>query len=394
MDKLKVLFVNGNLNVGGVEMALVNLLNSLDFDRYSVDLLLLQSGDDYIDEIPESVNVIKMDLDSAQGSLFGAIIKSVKMRNWFGVSYRLLNICAKYTTVKAFRYLKLGHHLKKRYDVAVSFRPGFCADLVNNAIYASKKICWWHHGSMDVNIGLPVLRRQLLQFDKVVAVSNGVREMLGDYFPQLKSRICVIPNIVDESRIRQKAKEFLPYPDEDLSRENRIVTVSRLSSEKNVIAVAEVAKILKAEGLKFKWYVIGDGACRSTIETKILEYGLDSEVILAGQQSNPYPWIKGADFLVHVSPVESFGLVIIEAMVLKTMTIAVESIGAKELINQNNGILVKNDAVAIANTVVNVINRKYETTDLINKAYSDIQKYSFKKISNIFNDLCDANAYY
>lgn len=394
MDKLKVLFVNGNLNVGGVEMALVNLLNSLDFDRYSVDLLLLQSGDDYIDEIPKSVNVIKRNLDSAQGPLFGAIVKNVKMRNWFGISYRLLNICAKYTTVKAFRFLKLGHHLEKRYDVAVSFRPGFCAELVNNAICASKKICWWHHGSMDVNIELSVLRSQLLQFDKVVAVSDGIREMLGDFSSQLKQKICVIPNIVDESRIRQKAKEFLPYPDEAVLGESRIVTVSRLSPEKNVVAVTEVAKILKARGFKFKWYVIGEGVCRSTIEARILEYGLASEVILAGHQANPYPWIKGADIMVHVSPVESFGLVIIEAMVLKTLTIAVESIGAKELINQNNGILVKNDAVAIANTMVDVINRKYEMTDLINIAYSNIEKYSFKKISDIFNDLCYAKAYF
>lgn len=376
MDKLKVLFVNGNLNVGGVEMALVNLLNSLDFDRYSVDLLLLQSGYDYIDEIPESVNVIKRNLDSAQGSLFGAVVKSVRVHNWFGLSYRLLNICAKYTTVKAFRFLKLGHHLKKRYDVAVAFRPGFCADLVNNAICASKKICWWHHGSMDVNIELSVLRSQLLQFDKVVAVSNGVREMLGNFSSQLKQKICVIPNIVDESRIRQKAKEFLPYPDEAVSCESRIVTVSRLSPEKNVVAVTEVAKILKTKGFKFKWYVIGDGGCRSTIETKILEYGLASEVILVGHQANPYPWIKGADIMVHVSPVESFGLVILESMVLGIPCIAVESIGAKELINnKENGIITINNVYDIAENVSRTLNNNVLRDAIIANAISNVSIY-------------------
>lgn len=365
MDKLKVLFVNGHLNVGGVEMALVNLLNSIDFNRYSVDLLLLQSGNDYIDEIPESVNIIRRDLDSAQGSLFGAIVKNVRIRNWFGVSYRLLNVCAKYTTGKAFRFLRLDQDLKKRYDIAVAFRPGFCADLVNHVICASRKICWWHHGSMDVNIELPVLRRQLLQFDKVVAVSNGVREMLGDFSPQLKPRICVIPNIIDVSRIQQKAEEFLPYPDEDLSRETRIVTVSRLSSEKNVVAVTEVAKILKAEGLKFRWYVIGDGDCRSTIEAKILEYGLASDVILAGHQVNPYPWIKGADIMVHVSPVESFGIVILEAMALKTPCIAVDSIGVNSLIDGNNGICVPQDPLIVADSIIALLNDKVKYNSIL-----------------------------
>ena len=40
--KKKILFINGHLIVGGVERSLVDVLRHLDYDKYDVDLLLLE----------------------------------------------------------------------------------------------------------------------------------------------------------------------------------------------------------------------------------------------------------------------------------------------------------------------------------------------------------------
>ena len=74
--KKKLLFINGNLRTGGVEMALVNLLNCIDSSKYEVDLLLIQNGYDYESDLPEYVNCIKVNLDEAQGP-FGASVIAI-----------------------------------------------------------------------------------------------------------------------------------------------------------------------------------------------------------------------------------------------------------------------------------------------------------------------------
>ena len=45
--KTDILFVNGHLNVGGVERSLVDTLKHLDYNKCSVDLLLLEDADEY-----------------------------------------------------------------------------------------------------------------------------------------------------------------------------------------------------------------------------------------------------------------------------------------------------------------------------------------------------------
>ena len=392
MRKVRLLFVNGHLKVGGVEMALVNLLNSLNFDKYSVDLLLLQSGYDYEDEIPKYVNILKYNLDVAEGPFLKTLLRNIKERNWFCVRYRLLNVLSRCFSKKVLKYLLLERNLQKQYDIAVAFRPGICADITAYAIKAPKKLCWWHHGSLDINIPLTELKYQLEQFVRVIAVSEGVKTMLAEAFPSLALRLSVIPNIVDRYRILRKAGEYNPYDNRgnEVNNNIRIVSVSRLSPEKNVDAVVDVAKNLKERGFKFQWFIVGDGECASMIQARIFEYGLESTVYLAGQQINPFPWIKGADIMVHLSPVESFGLVLIEAMVLKTFVIAVESIGAKELINQQNGVMVENDIIAIANAIFSAISQNYKRESAINSAYSGVDRFYSDKVSRTFNNLIDS----
>ena len=46
MEKKKVLFINGHLNVGGVEKSLTDILRHMDYDQYEVDLLLLEDTGD------------------------------------------------------------------------------------------------------------------------------------------------------------------------------------------------------------------------------------------------------------------------------------------------------------------------------------------------------------
>lgn len=385
--KKSILFINGNLRVGGVEMALVNLLNCIDSSKYDVDLLLLQDGYDYELDLPEYVNCIKINLDEAQGPFVKSIIKNIKNRNWDCVNYRIINLLAQKISLKLFRLLSLSSLLKSRYDAVIAFRPGICADIALYKAVSDLKICWWHHGDTNIGTSLKTVDKQLSQFNKIVAVSNGVKEMLSEAFPNIKSKISVVPNIVDVDRICSKAKEYDSYKQYNSDRPFRIITVSRLSAEKNVIKAVEIADMLRRNGLRFKWHIVGDGNCRETIDTEIDKLNLGSYVMMEGNRSNPYPYIKGADLMVHLSPIESFGLVILEAMALGVPCIAVESIGAKELIDGHNGILVQNDSAVIADTICRIITDKMVKSEYAEIIDYKLRLFSGQSISTIFNIL-------
>ena len=386
--KQKLLFINGNLRVGGAEMVLVNILNCIDSSKYEVDLLLIQNGYDYESELPEYVNCIKVNLDEAQGAFGASVIKNIRNRNWDCVNYRIINLLAQKISLKLFRFLSLGSRLKSRYDAVIAFRPGFCADIALYCTVSDLKVCWWHHGDINAGFALNILNAQLSKFDKIVAVSEGVKTMLCNAFQHLTSKISVIPNIINIDKVRLKADEYHPYPQLGMGdRPVRLVTISRLYVEKNVIKAVYVADILRKKGFRFNWHIIGDGDCKREILDEIERYGLESYVILEGSQSNPYPWIKGADLMVHLSPVESFGLVILEAMALGVPCIAVESIGSRELINKHNGILTKNDSENIANSILFAIKNGDEMKYFAKNANCELNKFSSESIAQSFNSL-------
>ena len=52
----KILFINGQLNVGGIEKSLVDLLNWIDYSQYDINLLLLEGMGDYVESLPVMEN--------------------------------------------------------------------------------------------------------------------------------------------------------------------------------------------------------------------------------------------------------------------------------------------------------------------------------------------------
>ena len=102
---------------------------------------------------------------------------------------------------------------KKHYDCVIGFRSGFCTQLASFAVNADKKITWWHHG--EINVDLDSYTEVALKCDTVVAVSDYCKQMLIDKFPVLEDKIVVINNIVDDEAIKKKATEFDPCYDKD-----------------------------------------------------------------------------------------------------------------------------------------------------------------------------------
>jgi glycosyltransferase involved in cell wall biosynthesis len=124
---------------------------------------------------------------------------------------------------------------------------------------------------------------------------------------------------------------------------DKLVCVGRLCEDKGQILLVEAAGRLVKEGLKFEISLVGDGAIRGEIESRIRALGLESTILLKG-------WMDGAGVrneisrsraLVLPSFAEGLPVVIMEALALRRPVLSTFVAGIPELVQPGqNGWLV------------------------------------------------------
>ena len=386
--KKTILFVNGHLQVGGVEKALVDLLSWIDYDRFDVDLLLLEGDGVYIYLVPDQVRVLHKDLREIEGPFWRNLWGNMRGCKFGNVLFRIINSAAK-KDKKLLRLAKPLLPFRRHYDVAVSFRPGRYADIVAYSLNADLKICWWHHGSLPDSLRQRMELVSLFScFDKVVTVSDGCKDLLADSLGINSEKVAVISNIIDEERIEASAANDDPYGDDG---RYKIVTLCRFAPEKHLEEAVDAASILQ-DKLEFVWYLIGDGTEFGVVKDKIEKLSLGDRVILTGSVANPYPYLKHADLMVHPSHVESLCISVLEAMALEVPCVVVRSLGPVSFIRDGiNGVLVDDGADALVAGIMKV--QDIQPTDIAQMTSEGLrtvkERFSPKVIIKEFEELID-----
>lgn len=350
----KLLFINGHLNTGGVEKSLLDILKHLDYEKFEVDLLLLEELGDYASEIPEQVHVQLRCLKNTYGSVLSSLLRCIRQRDWFCFRMRLIFLMMKLFGQKNIRLARKLLTGNQHYDCVIGFRSGICTQIAAFAVNAGKRITWWHHGEINVE------RSSYLEVanacDQIAVVSEACRGMLADAFPTLEQKLTIVPNMLDIDSIRRKAEAFQPYAQADVL---HIVTLCRLSPEKRIENAIFAAQKLKAAGIAFLWHLVGGGSIDSDLRQRAEAAGVSDVFLFEGKQPNPYPYLKNADLFVHPSYVESQGLVVLEAMALGIPCVVTKSLGPCEFIEDGvNGILTEQSPESLADKVLEMLTNR------------------------------------
>ena len=347
-----ILFINGNLNAGGVERSLTDVLKHMDYSKYAVDLLLLEDTGDYASELPSEVHVLFRDIHHTYGSFVSSIRQCIAAHDWMCLRLRLLFLLQNFfgaCALKRAATVLLGKH---HYDCVIGFRPGICSDLAAYSVQADLKITWWHHG--EFNVDRAAYGDMCSRMDTVAVVSQSCKDMLQGQLPELADKLVCIPNMLDAEAIRQKTTSS-PYTGDAL----HIDSVGRLAPEKHFENIIPAAKVLLETGTDFTWHIVGEGPERSKLETLIAENDLKDHVILEGSKANPYPYMKYADLFVHPSYVESQGLTVLEAMALGIPCVVTKSLGPCEFIEDGiNGLLTEQSPESLTEKVLAILNEE------------------------------------
>ncbi|GGK60416.1 MULTISPECIES: glycosyltransferase [Flavobacteriaceae] len=312
----KILILNNDLNIGGIQKSLIDFLEYLVGQGHKIDLLLWQKGGVLKDCIPSAVHIMEQEYAATWGGITEEkkFLKKIKLLT----IYLKFNFYAKIIKKPWLFYPKIKEHYHKVVVYSENGYPRFYA--IDN-VSADKKYLWYHHGAYNYTGDSYNLNKEYYgRFNKIVTVSSANKKMLLEHFPEYSKKFFVVPNIINVKEVILKSKvNVLDFS--NIEGVLNFVTVSRFSKPKGIDLAIDIATELKKQGLKFKWYFLGDGDTFLEIKKTIEQRSLEKECILLGNKKNPYPYMKLADLYIQTSYVESQSITIYEALALKKIII-------------------------------------------------------------------------
>lgn len=264
-----------------------------------------------------------------------------------------------------------------------------CKPSINTVVFTnvSKKYIYWNHTDKDVmyaNNNLSFLKKInkvrltyiYKKYNLILSVVPEIAQSIGKAFNLSNSEELINP--INKQLIIQKSQS--ESPDFHKSNKLNICSVGRLSEEKRFDMLINAAS--KLDNSKYQLFILGEGEERENLQNLINQNKLENNVYLIGNKSNPYVDIKQCDLLVSSSGWESFGLTILEAMILKTPVLSTNTVGARFLLNKGKlGFLAGND-----NEFLGMLKELVDNPDKLNCHVDDAFDYAMQFDSVEYKD--------
>lgn len=321
---MKILVHIDSLYAGGAEKSLISFLSTLPNDKYEIDLMLLREGGLFSNMIPKHIRIVEAPLPYRCLGISPLNFKFYIKKNPILFLRKLYSLYR----LKFRKELSLDQTLwriwnsiinpfPKSYDVAISYLEGLTNYYVIDKVSAKRKIIWIHNEYSKLGYNKVFDYTFFEKADSIVTISELCRKNLINNFPSLESKIHVAENITNPDIVRSMSNEVIDDSFfECKSKDFKILSVGRLSPQKNYSLAIDAAKLLKDKGLNFKWYIIGVGPLKRELENKIRSLSLSNNVILLGLRSNPYSYMKRCDIIVQSSLFEGKSIALDEAKIL------------------------------------------------------------------------------
>lgn len=361
----KLLFAAYDMSVGGIETALLTLLNYLADKDYKITLVLERKQGIFLKDLNTKINVVEYKPASIRFLPIRKFINSIKR----------LKFIIKY---------------KNKFDFSASFATySKVASFTSRT--ASKNCALWGHADYfelfrqnknemkDFFEGI-----KYDEFKTIIFVSKKACKTFIDLFPHMKDKVIFCNNLVDYKKIRKLSEEIITQEKEGYT----FVNVGRHDEmQKKLTRIIDVAKILKKDNLDFKILFIGEGKDTEQYKTLVKEYELEENIKFLGVKKNPYPYIKLADTVILTSDYEGYPVVFLEALILNKPIITTNVADATEDINNKFGKVLEKDENDIYIAMKDFIINGYEIKEKFNP--KEYNSNITRKLESIFNNSID-----
>lgn len=230
--------------------------------------------------------------------------------------------------------------------------------------------------------------------DGIICPSEIVENLLQSY--QVKQELRVIPTGIDLTKFDRPEIQEQDLRDlrEKLgiaADETMLLSLSRISYEKNIQAVVKALPAVLAENPKVKLVIAGGGPYLSDIKELIADLHLEEAVILTGMipPSDTALYYKAADFFISASTSETQGLTYLESIASGTPIIAHGNPYLDNVINHKMFGTLYYHEYELADAIIDAIIQTpdMETSQLQEKLYEISAENFGKRVYEYYLDL-------
>ena len=358
-ERKELLFTGVNLNIGGIEKSLVNLVNKIDKDKYRVTIILEEKEGELLEKLDKSIVVKEFKVSNNRNKIFRKAVNLLRRCIYSIFNYHTYDFSCCYAT-----YSYSGNKIAR------------IASL-NNSIYIHSDYSYIYPDLEDFRRFFDT--RDIYDFKTIFFVSNEACRKFTKIYPGLKDRCLVFNNFIDVEKIESLSKEK--------------ISLTKPRGKTLFVFVGRLDDVSKKLGRAFKLvesidnvvlWVVGDGPSKDDYVKEVKKLKIEDRVAFVGSKINPYPYMKRADYLILTSNYEGFPVVYLEGLALKKKLITTIKVSDDMIkIGKNYGEVITFNEKKMIEKVKEILKSKEKRE--VSLDIEEIQDKRMKKLETIFD---------
>lgn len=357
-DKKDILFASYSMDIGGIEKALLTLVNKIDTSKYNVTIVLEKKAGIFLDKINNDIEVKELKVSANQNVIIRKLINAIRK-----------------IVFKLFNY--------KNFDFSCCYAT-YSYSCSKIALMSSNNTAFYVHNDYrtiykDENEFRHFFdSREISNYKNIIFVSNENMNGFVEIYKNLKERCKVFNNFIDIEEIRKQSNEKL-----DIKRNNKnilLMYVGRLDDDAKKIS-RQINLVNEIPNIDL--WIVGDGPDREMYEKEVSELKLNNRVTFFGKQKNPFKYMKQSDYIILTSDYEGFPVIYLEAIALNKKIITTFPTSDESIdINKYAYVISKNKK-----TMVKQVKELFkDKNEKIKIDLKKVQEERIKKLEELFND--------
>ncbi len=310
--KVKVLIFVDRLLVGGIQVFIKNVIEHIDREKFQIELLVLDDGNEYpLETTLKKQGIIIHKLDNVWIRHPQDLITHSKEIKRFFKEHNDYSVVHMNSGSKNYPVLKYAKQYGIPMRIAHSHNIDFQTSSKSQKLLGNYMKFYLKKYATDY-FGCSKKAGEWLFGKKIVKQQN----------------FKVIPNAIDYElfkpniNMRDEIRSMLNVSEDELV----LGHVGRFTHQKNHEFLIEIFKSVLQSNPKAKLLLVGEGELQESIKKRVNELEIEEKVIFAGFQKNVNEYMQAMDVFVFPSKFEGLGIVLIEAQANGMLCFASENV--------------------------------------------------------------------